>query len=88
MSEAKSSDTSLLTTYQDMFLAHQKLFPYTNFAKRYAQAARFVMEAQVGYAQALLRGQAILLGAETGQPKSGAEIGPCEAAKQPEYMTE
>ncbi len=88
MSEVKQTDTSLLNTYQDMFLTHQKFFPYTNLAKRYTQAACYMMEAQANYVQSLIRAQATLLGADAWRAKSATEIGPCEATMQPEYMSE
>ena len=73
---------------RNMLLAQQKLMPQARIFERYSEAVRSIAQAHINYYQALMRANAILLGAmlERPSPPSGApEERPSVAAKKGEF---
>jgi hypothetical protein len=75
---------------RNMLLAQQKLMPQARMFERFSEAARSIAQAHINYYQALMRANAILLGAmlERPSPPSAAhEERPSVAAKKSELGT-
>jgi hypothetical protein len=70
-----------------MLLAQQKLMPSARLFEHFSEAARSVSQAQITYCQALMRANAILIGAmlERSVPPSAQEQRPSVAAKSSEF---
>ena len=72
---------------RDMLLAQQKLMPTALIFERFGEAARSVSQANVNYWQALMRANAIMLGAmleRSSPPAAGREQRPSVAARNNE----
>lgn len=83
MSANVPREPNLFSTYQDMFLNHQKMMPYTGLAQTLTQTTRRVLDAQIAYAQTIMTANAALLEAMMARPAAN-DIGPSKAAKQPD----
>jgi hypothetical protein len=73
---------------RDMLLAQQKLMPSARIFERFSEAARGVAQAQINYYQALMRANAILLGAMLERPSAPSispEQRPSVAARKGEF---
>jgi hypothetical protein len=73
---------------RNMLLAQQKLMPTAQMLERFSEAARSVGQANVNYWQALMRANAILLGAMLERPSplpEGREQRPSVAARKSEF---
>jgi len=72
---------------RDMLLAQQKLMPSLQMFERFSEAARSVAQAHINYCQALMRANAILLGAMLERPGASLshEQRPSVAAKKSEF---
>lgn len=67
----------------------QTAFPSTFVLQQFTDMARSVTEAQLAFSQAFLRANMSLMGAWLGgaaEPSGERDLGPCAAAKQPEFM--
>lgn len=73
---------------RDMLLAQQKLMPSARMFERFSEAARSVSQANINYCQALMRANAMVLGAmleRPSPPPAARELRPSVAVKKSEY---
>jgi hypothetical protein len=79
---------ALFDLSRDMLLAQQKLMPSARMFERFSEAVRSVSQANLNYYQALMRANAIMLGAmleRPSPPTAAHEQRPSVAAKRSEY---
>jgi hypothetical protein len=73
---------------REMLLAQQKLMPSARIFERFSEATRTLAQAHLNYYQALMRANALLLGAmmeRPNQPPLAHEQRPSVAAKKSEF---
>jgi hypothetical protein len=79
---------ALFDLSRDMLLAQQRLMPSARIFERFSEAARSLTQAHINYCQAVMRANALLLGAlleRAGPPPAGQEQRPSVAAKKSEF---
>jgi hypothetical protein len=80
--------TALFELSRNMLLAQQKMMPSARIFERFSEAARTVAQAHMAYYQALMRANAMMLGAmleRPSPPPAGHDQRPSVAAKKSEF---
>jgi L-rhamnose isomerase len=88
MTETSSDPFEIFNISKELLTAEQKLLPSGQFFERFVEVARNVTQAQIAYAQALMRANAALLGALLVQPGAAVtqEERPSVAARETELI--